>query len=251
MRQEDIIEVLHSIERAEEIEILYACEVGSRAFGFANEDSDHDVRFIYKKLNVKDYLSLNEQEDMFECVGDDLDIVGWDIKKALKLHYKSNPNLRECFISSRVYIDKGVESLFSGLGGFDIDVLKNHYASIARNDWKKYCSLEFKKEKSKKYLYVIRSILCWRLLSRDIYPPIDINELLNHDFINIGDDIRKAVNDLIDFHIGNDNLSEWTVFMLNSFILDSLSVMKTAKTKCFKNIENYDERFRELLLVCR
>lgn len=251
MRREEIIDILHRIEKAEDIEILYACEAGSRVWGFANEESDYDVRFIYKKLNVKDYLSLNEQSDVIECVGDDLDVVGWDIKKALKLHYRNNPNLREWIISREVYIDKGIEFIFSGLGGFEIGVLKNHYASIAHTQWKKYCPLEFKGQKTKKYLYVIRAILCWRLLNRDIYPPININELLDHDFINLGEDIRDSVANLIDFHGGKGELSERTVFILNNFILDSLSYMKTSQTKSFKNVEDYDERFRELLIVCR
>lgn len=251
MKRKEIIELLHRIEEREEIEILYACEAGSRALGFANDDSNHDIRFIYKKPNVKDYLSLEEPSDMIECVGDDLDIIGWDIRKALMLHYKSDSVLRECFISSLVYIDKGIESIFSGLGGFDIDVLKNDYASIAHNRWKMYCTLEFGKEKSKKYLYVVRSILCWMLLNRDIYPPIDILELVNHDFINLDDGVRQAINDLIDFHQNNGDLSERTVFILNSFILDSLSMMKNTKTKSHKQLEDYDERFRELLLVCR
>lgn len=251
MRREEIIDILHRIEKAEDIEILYACEAGSRVWGFANEESDYDVRFIYKKLNVKDYLSLNEQSDVIECVGEDLDVVGWDIKKALKLHYRNNPNLREWIISREVYIDKGIEFIFSGLGGFEIGVLKNHYASIAHTQWKKYCPLEFKEQKTKKYLYVIRAILCWRLLNRDIYPPININELLDHDFINLGEDIRDSVANLIDFHRGKGELSERTVFILNNFILDSLSYMKNSQTKSLKNVEVYDERFRELLIVCR
>ena len=251
MNNEEIIDILHKIEKDEDIEILYACEAGSRAWGFSNEDSDYDIRLIYKKRSMKDYLSLKNTDDHFECTGDNMDIVGWDIKKALFLHYKDNPNLRECLLSNQVYINKGVESIFSGLGGFDIDVLKNHYASIAHKDWKKYCSLAFKKEKTKKYLHVIRSILCWRLLNRDIYPPIRMDELLDHDFINLDDDTRDAIRNLIDFHQDRSGLSEMTVFRLNNFILDSLMVMKTSKTKSFKEIEDYDERFRELLLVCR
>lgn len=251
LKKQDIIEILHRIEKAEDIEILYACEAGSRVWGFANHESDYDVRFIYKKLNVKDYLSLNEQSEVIECIGDDMEIVGWDIKKALKLHYKNNPNLREWIISREVYIDKGIEFIFSGLGGFEIGVLKNHYASTAHSHWKRYCPLEFNRKKRKKYLYVIRSILCWRLLNRDIYPPININELLDHDFINLTEDIRDAVINLIDFHRGAGDLSERTVFILNNFILDSLASMKTTETKSFKTAEDYDERFRELLLVCR
>ena len=251
MKKKEIIEILQMIEKDEDIEILYACEAGSRAWGFANENSDYDVRFIYKKLNVKDYLSLNVQSDVIEYIGDESDIVGWDIKKALNLHYKNNPNLREWIMSREVYIDNGIDFMFSGLGGFEIDVLKNHYSSIAHKHWKKYCPLEFKEQKTKKYLYVIRSILCWKLLNRDIYPPINLMELLCHDFINLSDEIRNAVIDLVDFHKGKGDLSERTVFILNNFIMDSLSVMKTTKTRSFKNVEDYDERFRELLLVCR
>lgn len=249
--REEIIKILHNIEQTEDVEILYACEGGSRAWGFANENSDYDVRFIYKKRNVSDYLSLNESSDVIECVGDELDMVGWDIKKALLLHYKNNPNLREWIISNEVYIDNGINSVFSGLGGFDIGILKNHYLAIAKTHWKKYCTLEFKKAKTKKYLYVIRSILCWRLLNRDIYPPIDIHDLLNHEFINLDEDIKTAINELIDYHQHKGDLNEMTVFKLNNFILDSLSSMKPTETNHYKDIHIYDERFRELLLVCR
>ena len=119
----EIIRVLKEIEEIENIEILYACEAGSRVWGFSNDDSDYDVRFIYKNVNVSDYLSLKETDDVIEYSGDDIDITGWDIKKALNLHYKSNPSLREWLISNQVYIDKGIEDIFSELGDFDINDL--------------------------------------------------------------------------------------------------------------------------------
>lgn len=134
MKKEDIIEVLHDIEENEDVEIIYACESGSRVWGFENDEFSHDVKFIYKKPSVDDYLSIRPSPDSIEYECDDLDIIGWDIKRALMMHYDDDPILRECLISNEIYINRDIKNIFSGLGGFDIDYLKNHYSEIALND---------------------------------------------------------------------------------------------------------------------
>jgi len=40
---------LDNIENERDVHIIYACESGSRAWGFASPDSDYDVRFLYTK----------------------------------------------------------------------------------------------------------------------------------------------------------------------------------------------------------
>ncbi len=99
--QEEIIKRLQEIEINEDVRVIYACESGSRAWGFASEDSDYDVRFIY--AHPKDwYLSILDQSDVIETpVVDQLDIQGWDIRKALRLFRKSNPPLLEWLRSRR------------------------------------------------------------------------------------------------------------------------------------------------------
>ncbi len=44
---------------------MYACESGSRAWGFASSNSDYDVRFVYVRP-VEGYLSLDNKRDVFE-----------------------------------------------------------------------------------------------------------------------------------------------------------------------------------------
>ncbi len=57
--------------------VLFACESGSRAWGFASRDSDYDVRFLY--VHRRDwYLSVEERRDVIEQpIADNLDVSGW------------------------------------------------------------------------------------------------------------------------------------------------------------------------------
>lgn len=86
-----ILSRLHEIEAEENIRIVYACESGSRAWGFPFADSDYDVRCLYVRP-LEWYLSIDVKRDVIERpVQDGLDIRGWDLKKALPLFRKSNP----------------------------------------------------------------------------------------------------------------------------------------------------------------
>jgi predicted nucleotidyltransferase len=89
-------EILARIRRAEDehdVRVLLAVESGSRAWGFESPNSDFDARFIY--VHRQDwYLSvgLEEQRDVIEYkIVDDIDLNGWDVRKALRLFWKSNP----------------------------------------------------------------------------------------------------------------------------------------------------------------
>src|SRR5215210_4112931 len=93
---------LHQIEQENKVKILFACETGSRAWGFPSPDSDYDVRFLY--MHERDwYLQLDERKDTLEVMQNDLDITGWDLRKSLLLLKKSNAALIERFQSPIEY----------------------------------------------------------------------------------------------------------------------------------------------------
>mgnify|MGYP006200345901 CR=1 FL=1 len=98
-----VLEELQRIEREHDVRVLYACESGSRAWGFASTDSDFDVRFIY--VHRQDwYLRIDEPRDVIERpLTDELDISGWELRKTLRLLRNANPTLLEWLDSPLVY----------------------------------------------------------------------------------------------------------------------------------------------------
>lgn len=244
-----IADRLNEIESDMDITILYACESGSRAWGFDNDKSDWDVRFIYKRNNLRDYLTLTPKKDVIEYMEGELDIVGWDIKKSLLLHYKNNPNLREWIISPIKYIDFK-EDLFKGLPDFDKAVLKYHYSSIAINNWKKLCrdDLELTKRAVKMFLYNCRCILIWHVIESDGNPSINIHELLNQSE-NLDEYIKDNINSLIDYYKNN---CEGTVDLdvIKAWMGLNIKIMKNdlPQKEDSREMDLYNERFFDIIM---
>ena len=102
-RCRQIRECLEQIEREKGVRIVYACESGSRAWGFSSADSDYDVRFVYVH-DVDWYLQVTPQRDVIEVpIDDDLDISGWELRKALALIKGGNATFGEWLGSPIVY----------------------------------------------------------------------------------------------------------------------------------------------------
>lgn len=86
---------LARVAREEGVRLLMAIESGSRAWGFPSPDSDYDVRFLYIRPR-RDYLALRAVRDVIERpIVDEIDLNGWDLRKALTLLLKHNAVLSE------------------------------------------------------------------------------------------------------------------------------------------------------------
>ena len=100
---DEIQQRLDLIVAEEDVRLLFAVESGSRAWGFPSPDSDYDVRFVYAR-HITDYLRLEDRRDVIERpIVDEIDLNGWDIKKALQLMLKSNAVISEWLQSPIVY----------------------------------------------------------------------------------------------------------------------------------------------------
>lgn len=168
-----ILNKLKEIEKEYDITVLWAVESGSRAWGFESEDSDYDVRFIYKR-KMYDYLKLEQTRDVLEIqIDDTLDIVGWDLDKALKLLYRSNPSLLEWLNSPIIYLESDFDYRIKELVAsyYQEDRLLYHYLNMCKSTIKKYFQSE--KVLAKKYFYAIRPILaCLWIMDNHQTPPV-------------------------------------------------------------------------------
>jgi predicted nucleotidyltransferase len=164
-----IREELARLEQEENLRVLYACESGSRAWGFASVDSDWDVRFIY--IRPTDwYLSIMERRDVVEAMlPDDIDLAGWDLRKTLGLLLKSNPSLIEWLASPFVYAqDEAFMGEFRALAADYMSDERSfrHYLHMAEGNWRHY--LQGDEVPRKKYLYVLRPVYACRWLERGL-----------------------------------------------------------------------------------
>jgi hypothetical protein len=180
--REEIINRLKNAETEHGVHILYACESGSRAWGFASPDSDYDVRFIY--VRERDwYLSFDveRRRDVIEYpIVDDIDCSGWDIRKALYLFTRTNGALLEWLNSPIVYIESGsMAGCLRELAprAFNSTALCYHYSHMARGNAREY--LLGDKVRLKKYFYVLRPLLAIRYIEQGKgIPPVQFDALV-------------------------------------------------------------------------
>jgi len=177
--REQVLACLAELERRHDVTVLFACESGSRGWGFASPDSDYDVRFIYVN-RLPWYLTVEPQRDVIEQpISGDLDVNGWDLRKALQLMRESNPTLLEWLRSPIVYREEAeamqrfralADAAFSNVRAY------HHYVSMARKNLREHLLGEV--VRYKKYLYVLRPLLAARWIrERRGVPPMRFAEL--------------------------------------------------------------------------
>lgn len=193
----DIETRLLAIEAEHGVRILYACESGSRAWGFASSDSDYDVRFIYAHP-LSWYLQVTAQRNVIELpISGDLDINGWELRKALGLLKKGNATLVEWLDSPVVYradpvflsaMRQVAEQTHQAPRSF------HHYVHMARKNYREHLCDET--VHLKKYLYTLRPLLAVLWIEQDRgAAPMRFSELLKATVTDPA--LRTAIDELL------------------------------------------------------
>lgn len=220
--------------------VLFASESGSRAWGFASKDSDYDPRFIYLRYG-RWYMTNNikQKRDVIEVSDGEIDMSGWDLPKALVLFARSNPNLIEWLYSPVVYKDDGwLAPTLRGIIEHEFSQRSCifHYINMARGNYKEY--LKGDSVWLKKYLYVIRPLLCSRyILENGKFPPVLFDELV--DKVHVRGMPRDEIADLVDRKRKGDELSYGDAVPAISSFVESEMVNQTEMAERYRR--GYDK----------
>ena len=244
---------LHRLEAQHDIKILYAVESGSRAWGFASVDSDWDVRYIYiHKLDW--YLKIDEQKDsQEEILPNDIDLSGWELKKALRLFRKSNPPLLEWLSSPMVYMEQfstadKLRDLMTKF--FNPKSCLYHYLHMAVGNYKDYLQRDM--VRSKRYFYVLRPILaCDWIMRTNKMPPMEFSKLLESEVTNTN--LKSEIESLLERKISGEELDDQPKIQIINDFLDEKIKFYSEFVKSIDKIEQpatslLDNLFRETLL---
>jgi len=199
---------LTKIEKDENVRILFACESGSRAWGFPSTDSDYDVRFIYVHP-AEWYLSIQDRRDVIERPLENLiDESGWELRKALRLLKKSNPPLLEWMQSSVIYrSDPNFVNEFKKLmtNYYSPRQCMYHYLHMAKGNIREY--LKGERVWTKKYFYVLRPLLACRWIEAGLgVVPMEFQKLVDSDSCPC--DIRMYIRRLLEDKLAGREMDE-------------------------------------------
>jgi predicted nucleotidyltransferase len=196
--KEKIIEILHNLENRYNIKILLAVNYGSRCFGYSSTESDWDVRFIYVH-RPEWYFSITKTEDVIEIMMEEynLDIEGYELKKALSLLAKTNPNISDWLHAQDYYMLD--ESFLKAMQSFESHCYNTrhamyHFYSISVKSNQHYLEKEVT---LKRFIHYMRGLLSCRWIElNECHPPVNVDRLIDAT-ITDNEDVKEKAHHLL------------------------------------------------------
>ena|SRR3989338_11035355 len=179
--KKQVLDAIKEIEKKHKVKILWAIESGSRAWRFASQDSDYDIRCMHIG-NLDGYIGLDDSPKQINLNKNNLDVESWDIRKFVELSIKSNPQIAEWLRSPIVYVDspirKQIKKYFDE--GCSLEFLRQHYIRMSKRNYHKYMGIGMA-HSCKKYLYVLRGIACAIYIEKlNKLPPLPYKEVVKY-----------------------------------------------------------------------
>ncbi len=226
---------LENVEKEKNCTILFACESGSRAWGFSSPDSDFDVRFVYFKP-IDWFLKIDTKIDTInEMLPRDLDLSGWELQKTLHLFAKSNIPLYEWFGSPIIYRQNDL--FFQRLKNlipqyFNPKKAMHHYHSMADKMLKEH--LQTRLVNIKKLFYILRPLLaCMWIVQYKTMPPTAFHDLfIEHEYLS-----KKHLSIINDLLLQKNVTSERGVIEVSENIFEWIHSMMIKMKLLTENIQ--------------
>lgn len=166
------------VEEQENVKMLLACGIGSHAWGYANPNSDFDLRFVYARP-YKEYESSQQPKSTISYpITEGLDIVGYDLSRFLSFINSQNITAYEMLYSPSQFRDSEyLESLRKYAEEIiNPDKLLQQYQKLYQNRVNDI--LDSDKTKVKTYLYNLRLIGMINYIQENKkFPRCDLNTL--------------------------------------------------------------------------
>lgn len=177
----ELFELVQKLEKENNIKIIYAVEVGPKAYGGEEFSDVIEMKFLYI-YPLTDYLNIDDTnlKEKIQLSKDKIDISGLEFKKALKLLLDFNIPVLEWLQSKQIYYEEKdtieelrqyVKNVFSKYKSLQ------YFSSIAKRIW--VSSIKDKKEVEPiNYFIVMKQLLSIDYLMKyDEFPPYHIKDL--------------------------------------------------------------------------
>ncbi|MDR2754303.1 MAG: nucleotidyltransferase domain-containing protein [Planctomycetaceae bacterium] len=190
-----ITQHLADLTRQYDCQLLFAAESGSRAWGLPSPDSDYDIRFIYAHATHW-YLSIEDRHETIETVfPDNIDLSGFELRKALRIFSVCNISLNEQIQSPIIY--GGDPKFISRLTAlipvyFQKKRALFQYFKIAEQAFNQ--GMQGLSIGINRFFYVIRPLLaCEWIEAYGTMPPTEFQKILETNFLPLA-----LINEVID-----------------------------------------------------
>lgn len=247
--KQDIINFLKLIESENNIEIIFASDIGSRSIGYSTEKSDYDIRFIYIQ-KPQNYLKIKESKENIQKKIRNYDFLGFDLKKTLEFISNSNVQIWQCFYSKKIYLKtKTSEIIEEKLKCFfNTKAILHQYLGLINNTYNKKIQRKTEKVKIKHYLLIlVRLSVALYIAKNHKYP---FEETVEFALKNLPNEIIEILKELLLFR-KIQNIEEISRNkLIDDFINLKINEIKEKADKTLiskKQIEILNQLFYEII----